>query len=290
MATMTTDFYKTLYMSEGTTDMDSVLNMIHVKVTAEMNGALLAHVSKQEVKEVLFQMFPTKAPGQMVFRQNFFQRHWELCSQAVTSVVLRLLRGGDDATEINNTFIVLILKVVSPKELGQFRPINLCNVLYKIASKLVTNRLKKLLPDIISEEQSAFVPGRLITYNNIITAYECLHVMKQKRPAEERYCALKLGMKKAYNRVEWPYLRAVMLRIGFHLNWVNMVMRLVTSVSFAVLFNDECLASFTPSRKFVKVTRSLPICLCWQQRAFRAFLNKEINHQVSRALWWHHQL
>jgi hypothetical protein len=103
-----------------------------------------------------------------------------VCGAEVTSVVLRILRGEDDPSVINKTFIMLIPKVANSEELGQFRPISLCNVLYKIASKVTANRLKIILPHIILEGQSTFVPGHLIT-DNIISAFECLHFMKRKR-------------------------------------------------------------------------------------------------------------
>lgn len=112
---------------------------------------------------------------------------------------------------------------------------------------MVANILKICLPEVISEEQSVFVLGRLIT-NNIIMAYECLHFMKKKRARDLRCCAVKLDTRKGYTRVEWEYLRAIMLRLGFHNVLVNTVMRLVSSVSFSVQLNGEVLESFTSIR------------------------------------------
>jgi len=125
MRDLATSFYMELYTSEGTSNMDAVLNTVPTKVTAAMNSSLLAAFSEKEVKEALFQMFPTKSPGPDGFPAHFFQRHWDLCGTEVTSIVLRILRGEDEATSINDTFIVLIPKAADPEELGQFRPISL---------------------------------------------------------------------------------------------------------------------------------------------------------------------
>ena len=241
------EFYHNLYTSEGVQNMDAVLDHVPRKVSAEMNASLCAPYTNEEVKIALFQMFPTKAPGPDGFPAHFYQRHWDVCGEEVTKIILSIVRGEESPECINDTVLVLIPKVTSPTALSQYRPISLCNVLYKIASKVIANRLKLILPDIISEEQSAFVPGRLIT-DNIISAYECLHFMKRSRSKSNNFCALKLDMMKAYDRVEWTYLRAIMTKLGFAGQWIDTVMSMVSSVSFSVMFNGEKLESFQPSR------------------------------------------
>ena len=94
---------------------------------------------------------------------------------------------------------MLIPKVKNPRSITQFRHISFCNVPYKIIAKVMVNMIKHILPHCISDSQSAFVPGRLIT-DNVLVAYELLHNLKNKRIGKESQCALKLDMSKAYDR------------------------------------------------------------------------------------------
>ncbi len=97
--------------------------------------------------------------------------------------------------------------------MSNFRLISLCNVVYKIISKVLANRLKLVLPCIISESQSAFVPGRLII-DNVSVAFKFIHKLKAKRTGKKGEMAIKLDMSKAYYHVEWIYLESIM-RMGF---------------------------------------------------------------------------
>lgn len=103
---------------------------------------------------------------------------------------------------LNFTFIVLIPKVTNPLSVHEYRPINLCNVLYKIITKVLANKLKRVLLVIISNTQSAFIYDRLIT-NNIMVTYEVLHTMKTRQKEVIGSMTLKLNMSKAYDRIEW---------------------------------------------------------------------------------------
>ena len=133
----------------------------------------------------------------------------------VTLAILDFFSSGCILSSANFTNIVLIPKVKSPKSVSQFRPISVCNVLYKIISKVFVNRMKTVLPRVISDSQSAFVPGQMIT-DNVIMTFEVLHYLKNLGEGKNVQMADKLDMSKAYDRVEWAYLRAILLKLGFH--------------------------------------------------------------------------
>jgi hypothetical protein len=118
----------------------------------------------------------------------------------------------------------------------EFRPISLCSVTYKL--KVLANRLKSVLPDIISENHSAFVPGQIIT-GNALVAFEVMHYLQQKRMGKDTYMAFKLDMSKAYDRVEWVFIEHIMRQLGFDDQWISLIMKCISTVQYLVIVNGE---------------------------------------------------
>ena len=146
-------------------------------------------------------MHPTKSPGSDGMSPMFFQKYWDVVGPQVIQSVIHILRTGIMPNGQNDTYICLILKVKSPQILFEYCPISLCNVIYKIVSKVLANRLKGVLPEVLSDTQSAFVPGRQIT-DNVLVAFDVMHCINQRRKGKEGLMAIKLDMTRAYDWVE----------------------------------------------------------------------------------------
>ena len=136
--------------------------------------------SDTEIENALFMMHPSKSPGVYGFTAGFYIKHWNILKSSVCHAIREFFIKGILPDVVNNTVLVLIPKIKNPQNLAQYRPVSLCNVLYKIIAKVLALRLRPFLEEIISEEQSAFVPGRLIS-DNVLTAYECIHYLKRKK-------------------------------------------------------------------------------------------------------------
>ena len=129
----------------------------------------------------------------------------------------------------------------------EFRPISLSNVVYKIIAKILANRLKAILPHIISENQSAFIFERLIT-DNVLTAFEFMHYLNNKRVGKDCSMTVKLDMSKAFDRVEWCFIEAAMEKLGFREKWISLIMHYITTVSYSIIINGFAYDCITPSR------------------------------------------
>uniref|UniRef100_A0A803NST3 Reverse transcriptase domain-containing protein n=1 Tax=Cannabis sativa TaxID=3483 RepID=A0A803NST3_CANSA len=215
---------------------------------SEMDKSFLAEeFSLDEIEKAFFQLPSDKAPGPDGFNSNFYKSNWTSVRHDVLKAATSFLNGNGDITPLNATLITLIPKVKRPSSLSDFRPISLCNVIYKVISKTLANRLKSVLNSLISPNQSAFLPGRLIS-DNIIIAQEVAHSIKLKTRGKKGWMAVKLDLAKAFDRVEWPFIEAILSKFQFPPRFTNLVLSCISTATFQFNLNGNIAGRVFPSR------------------------------------------
>lgn len=223
---------------DGSSDWATVLSALNVRLSEDQVRGLELPFTEGEVCEAVFQkMKGSKALGPDGFVVGFYQKNWNWVGGYVVRMVLAFLHSETMLRELNCTYITLIPKTLYPILVNDFRPISLCNVLYKIIARVfLVNRLCPVLKSLISMFQNAFVPNWLIT-DNVFLAHETLEYIRRHNKGKGSYFALKLDMNKAYDRVRWSAITSVLCQLGFSPRWVNLIFHCITTVSFSVLVN-----------------------------------------------------
>ncbi|CAL1372026.1 unnamed protein product [Linum trigynum] len=244
-------------------------------VTATMNERLTAEVLPKEVRDTVFAMGSKQAPGSDGFTGKFFKTFWDIVGASVIDAVCSFFVTSKMLRSFNHTWLTLILKVDNVESIRQLRPISLCQFVYKIITKIMAERLATILPMLVTEGQNAFIRECQIV-DNVLLGHELMHYLKIKSRGKKGYMALKVDMEKAYDRVEWPFLLAVMTKMGFSSVWCGWVHECLKSTSFSVMINGAPKGYFSPSRGLRQGDPLSPLLFVICTEGFAALLRKAI--------------
>ncbi|KAA3460978.1 reverse transcriptase [Gossypium australe] len=201
------NYFKDLFTSSRQSDDDTVYEGVPFRISSSMNEHLLRDFTVEEINDALREMGLTKAPGYDGFHVVFFQKFWHIIGQDVAKYCLKVLNRE---ISLNESLFGFTKKI----------------------SKTIANRLKMVLDQLISD--------------NILVAYEVLHVLQRRSKGKKSSFALKLDMSKAYDRMEWGFLEGMMTHMGFATEWISLVMHCISSVSYTVNFNGFSSERFFP--------------------------------------------
>lgn len=240
--------YKKLYMTElNVSSMTSDVSEFSCCFLEEKDRARIdGGVTEEEIRAGLWALKPFKAPGPDGLHAGFYQCFWLVVKNSICNEVKGIFDKGYVLSYLNETLISLIPKCQNLEALSNYRPISLCNSVYKIVTKILVARIRLLLNKLISLMQTAFVPGKR-GINNVLIAQELFHALDKKK-GKMGFMAVKLDLEKAYDRLEWSFIYRVLQAFHFPLKITKIIMSCITSVNTSILVNGGALERFEPSR------------------------------------------
>lgn len=214
-------------------------------------------VTKEEIKEVMFKMPTSKSLGPDGYTSEFFKEAWPVIGEDIIIAIQSFFTKGFLPKGLNSTILALIPKKEEAKMMKDYRPISCCNVLYKVISKIITNRLKGIMSKCIPLNQSAFVKERLLIENVLLESELVKDYHKEDICPR---CAMQIDISKAFDSVQWPFLLNTLQALGFPEKFIKWISLCITSSLFSVQVNGE-LAGYFQSKRGLRQGCSLSPCL-----------------------------
>ncbi|GKV23692.1 hypothetical protein SLEP1_g33394 [Rubroshorea leprosula] len=239
-------FFEELFARKETVPLLEDLSAYQPIISDADHASLLQLATLEEVQKALFSMKGLKSPGPDGISALFYQRHWDTVAGTFLEFVNQALLTGVFEPSLTKAYVALIPKEDSPDSIQKFRPISLLNVAYKVLSKIIVNRLRPHLQELVGPWQSSFVASRS-TVDNIILTQEAVHSMNRLK-GRKGAMMLKIDLHKAFDSVDWGFLQQVLLEFNIPHQLVKLIMFSVTSVQLGILWNGEPLPFFRPQR------------------------------------------
>jgi hypothetical protein len=215
-------------------------NMNFKRVDNFENEKLVEEFTEEGVRSAVWECESTKRPGPDGVNFGFIKEFWEDIKDDFILVMTEFHTNDRIVKGVNCTFIVLIPKKKNPVNLSDFRPISLIRCIYKVISKVLANRLKKVIGSVVSETQSAFISGRQIL-DGVLIANEIVDEAKRKK---KEALMFKVDFVKAFDSVDLNFLDFVMQKMGFHEKWRSWIVECLKTNSISVPVNGSPLKEF----------------------------------------------
>lgn len=242
-------------------------------------------ITDDEIRAALFDIDDEKAPGPDGYSSKFFKSAWSIIGPDMCKAIKEYFTNGKLLKEVNATVIALVPKVQNPNKVSEFRPIACCNVTYKCISKVITNRIKGVLDMIVDENQSAFIPGRQIS-DNILLTQELMRNYHRKNGNGPAKCAFKIDIQKAYDSVEWSFLRSCLGHFGFHHRMISWIMNCISSPSFTISINGEHKGFFQGLRGIRQGDPMSPYLFTLVMEVFTLIMKRQIDNDDDFQYHW----
>ena len=200
--------------------------------------------TEEEILAAVSGLNDDKAPGPDGFPLAFWSFSWDFVKEEVMGFFREFFQNDQFVKSLNTTFLVLVPKGRSVEDLKDLRPISLVGSLYKILSKVLANRIKRVLSLVISQSQNAFVEGRQIL-DAVLIANEAVDSILR---GKEKGILCKLDMEKAYDHIRWDFLMQMLEKMGFGSKWIRWINWCISTASFSVMINGSPSGFFRSSR------------------------------------------